>query len=427
MPPPSASAIEECRQRLVPVLVASAHARDPGKRLHTEQCRQLLSDDHCKHFLRQAKEMKHQLSSLVSRKTPVNQSWSGSLKHDRVDDVHTWVRNTRNRFDSVSTVVSDASRRDSDITLVDFTGGRLPPKAPRAMLQAYNPTSLGKSLNAAPGEAPYKPLVASPTTGDPPASASSSIDLVQQAIKMFPALGPTSSAVTEIDTSNVPVGMLAGDPSGHPSQAVSPTHTISPTSTDFVSHLPTQAGIWFRQQGRQYAEIVDVDIDVSDEMFYVSTERRPFRLRMHLCLCSVPVSLAVAKNDGGDTPTSFQDINDAINWPKKGKLVIQVNPESERSKTWLPYTLESDPLDVTSCVQPGKNTFRFIQLSDLSEFMFVLAASPPPPGEEWRSWDWASVVERSRSGTRASSSSTAADDAMNGLSEFAHIPVTIRS
>ncbi|KAF8138954.1 hypothetical protein EV363DRAFT_1394369 [Boletus edulis] len=406
MPPPSASAIEECRQRLVPVLVASAHARDPGKRLDTEQCRQLLSDDHCKHFLRQAKEMKHQLSSLVSRKTPVNQSWSGSLKHDRVDDVHTWVRNTRSRFDSVSTVVSDASRRDSDITLVDFTGGRLPPKAPRAMLQAYNPTSLGKSLNAAPGEAPYKPL---------------------QAIKMFPALGPTSSAVTEIDTSNVPVGMLAGDPSGHPSQAVSPTHTISPTSTDFVSHLPTQAGIWFRQQGRQYAEIVDVDIDVSDEMFYVSTERRPFRLRMHLCLCSVPVNLAVAKNDGGDTPTSFQDINDAINWPKKGKLVIQVNPESERSKTWLPYTLESDPLDVTSCVQPGKNTFRFIQLSDLSEFMFVLAASPPPPGEEWRSWDWASVVERSRSGTRASSSSTAADDAMNGLSEFAHIPVTIRS
>ena len=55
-------------------------------------------------------------------------------------------------------------------------------------------------------------------------------------------------------------------------------------------------------------------------------------------------------------------------------------------------------MDVTSCIRPGKNVFRFIQLSDLSEFTFVLVASPPPPEEAWRSWDWASLADsRTRS------------------------------
>lgn len=178
---------------------------------------------------------------------------------------------------------------------------------------------------------------------------------------------------------------------------------------------------------------------------------------MHLRLCSVPVG-AMRKNNSTDTLASLQDVDGVIerhglHWPKKGKLVVQVNPESERSKTWLPHTLvststasacgcdscapramprsstervdplqESDPLDVTSCMRPGKNTFRFIQLSDLSEFTFVLVASPPPPEDEWRSWDWASLLERSR--TRSFSST---DDPTNGLSEFAHLPVIVRS
>jgi len=336
--------------------------------------------------------MKLQLSSLASQKTPVDRDWSGSLKRDRVDDVDVWVRNTRSRFDSVNAVVSDVSRRDSDSTLADFTGGKSLPKAPRAMLLASQ-----ASLSTA--------------------SATPLTEPVHQAIKMFPTPMSTSQPATETDTSNVPMGQ----PTGDPSQVVCPTYTVSSSSTDVVSHLPTQPGIWFRQQGRRHAEIVDIDIEVSDEMFYMSREHRPFRLRMHLRLCSVPVG-ATTNNNSGDTAASSTIEHHAHHWPKKGKLVIQVNPEFERSKTWLPYTLESDPLDVTSCMRPGKNTFRFIQLSDLSEFTFVLAASPPPPEEEWRSWDWASFIERSH--TRSSSTD---DPHMNGLSEFAHIPVTVRS
>ena len=237
MPPLSATALEECRTHLVPVLVASAHARDPGTRLDADQCHKLLTDDHCNRLFRQAEKMRQQLASRVSHKiqTPADQGWRGSLKRDRVEDVDAWVRRTRSRFDSV---YSDMSRRDSDITLVDFPGGRLPPKAPRAMLKASQ-AFLTKSLD----DAPYEGLVASPIAEDHPTSLS------EQAIKMFPVLGPP--AVAE------PVEMSTGDPS----------------ATNFVSHLPTQPGIWFKQQGRDHAEIVDVDIDVTEDMFYMSRER----------------------------------------------------------------------------------------------------------------------------------------------------------
>lgn len=135
---------------------------------------------------------------------------------------------------------------------------------------------LNKSLAGAQDAAPYEALVASPTTEDTPPSTASLIDLVHQAVKMFPALMPTSQLETEIDTSGAPVGTPTGDQSEHPNQVVSPAPAQTapnPSSTDFVSHLPTEPGIWFRQQGRQYAQIVDIDINVSDDMFYVSTER----------------------------------------------------------------------------------------------------------------------------------------------------------
>jgi hypothetical protein len=91
---------------------------------------------------------------------------------------------------------------------------------------------------------------------------------------------------------------------------------------------------------------------------------------------------------------------------------------------------ESDPIDVTSCMRPGKNTFRFIQLSDLSSFSFVLVATEPPrEEEEWQSWDWDSFVERRRAGMSSLREDNTGDNGEDedGLSEFARIPVTIRS
>lgn len=81
------------------------------------------------------------------------------------------------------------------------------------------------------------------------------------------------------------------------------------------------------------------------------------RLRMHLRLCSVPVG-AASESKNLDTPTSLQDIDSvierhALHWPQKGKLVVQVNPESERSKTWLPFTLVCPPPPfLRPCLRP---------------------------------------------------------------------------
>lgn len=77
---------------------------------------------------------------------------------------------------------------------------------------------------------------------------------------------------------------------------------------------------------------------------------------MHLRLCSVPVG-AMTQNNSDDTLAWLQDVHKsvteryALHWPKKGKLVVQVNPESaERSKTWLPHTLVSTPLPNCLCL-----------------------------------------------------------------------------
>ncbi|KAG9317853.1 hypothetical protein JVU11DRAFT_2079 [Chiua virens] len=421
------SAIEECKKHLAPVLLASARARDPGTHLDSEQCYKLLSDDHCSKFFRKAKEMRRQLSFMAPHKLPAHQSSDGSLKRDRVDEVETWARSTRSRFNFMNPGMSDVSRRDSDITPADFIGGRSPPKAPRAMLHASQAAAKNDSVDGAPKisslvdarlDATHEALITSPTTeGNRPASTTNLSELVQQVSKMLPVPG---QPVAEVDTpSNVSVGQPATPQSGHPHQVVSLTQPTLSSAADFVSHLPSQPGIWFKQQGRKYSEIVNVDVEVSREMFYLSAERLPSRVRMHLHLCSVPASII---NDAGDTAaTMFQRIKDVIDrrvlhWPKKGSLVIQINPDSEGSKTWLHHHLESDPLDVTSCIRPGKNVFRFIQLSDLSNYTFMLVASPPSEEEAWRSWDWASLVARPH--VKAPSS---------GLSEFAHLPITIRS
>ena len=85
---------------------------------------------------------------------------------------------------------------------------------------------------------------------------------------------------------------------------------------------------------------------------------RPFRLRMHLRLCSVPVG-ATTENNSGDTPDSLRDVDrvmedHAHHWPKKGKLVVQVNPEFDRSKTWLPYTLVSTLYPIRHCLRASR-------------------------------------------------------------------------
>ncbi|KIK96059.1 hypothetical protein PAXRUDRAFT_337421 [Paxillus rubicundulus Ve08.2h10] len=389
MTPPSASVLEECRKHLVPVLLASAKARDGSSHLDPEQCAQLLSDDHCRNLLRQARETKHQISSLLSPTTPTYNGFNGNLKRnrDRVDDTSPWSRNTCRRS---------------------------PPKAPRAMLQT--------SHNLGGRDA----LVSSPKSGDSP-SQKSPITLAREAVRMFPTLTSTSSPVettTEPNHSTTPNMQVTG---ADPGDQLPPSHLSSPSLTGAISHQLTQPGIWFKQQGRGHSDVVDIDVDVGEDLFFMTREsyaNQPRRIKIGLRLCSFPAG-TTGNLDGVQAHTPPEDIetaiqSDAMRWPRKGTLVIQVNPDSQQGKTWLPWALESTPLDVTSCILPGKNTFRFIHLSDSSDFTFVLVASPLLPDEEWRGWDWSSVFQRSHTAPYS------ADDPKSILMEFAQLPITVR-
>ena len=263
---PSPSTIEQCKKLLVPVILASIQARDPAARLDPEQCLRLLSDDHCRELIRKAKKMRRQLSSVLSQEAPIYQQRSGSLKRDRVHAADAWVRNARTRFDSANSVVLDVSRRDTDVTLVDaIARSRSPPKAPRAMLQASQ-----LNYGSAQDGAPRQYMTASPIIEDSPVSLA---DLVHKVIQMFPTLKPTSHDMADVETTNVAEEQLTAHLPAPPVQMPSPIQAALPSSADFVSHLPTQPGTWFRQQGRQFADIVDVDVGVSDDMFYLSKER----------------------------------------------------------------------------------------------------------------------------------------------------------
>lgn len=66
---------------------------------------------------------------------------------------------------------------------------------------------------------------------------------------------------------------------------------------------------------------------------------------MLLRLCCFPDGTG---NKGIELGTSLEDIDaiiqrDALQWPKKGTLVVQVNPDSQSGKTWLPHALASTP------------------------------------------------------------------------------------
>ncbi|KAF9232158.1 hypothetical protein BU15DRAFT_67715 [Melanogaster broomeanus] len=231
-PSPSLSVLEECRKHLVPVLLASAQSRDAGTHLDPEQCARLLSDDRCSYFVRQARETKRQLSSLPSGTPALD------LMGNRVNETSSSSPIPRSRFGSRDTVISQSSRRDSEITLVDFPASRSPPKAPRAMLQS--PRGFDR----------HDTLVSSPGIWDS-SSLTPSVELIQE----------------------VDVQMTGTHPED---QLLSANPPASPSPADFVSHLPTRPGIWFKHQGRRHSEVVDIDVDLGEDLFFASREKLPF-------------------------------------------------------------------------------------------------------------------------------------------------------
>lgn len=231
---------------------------------------------------------------------------------------------------------------------------------------------------------------------DPPLSARGSRESTENVTSLSQGDGDATPVNVSITDSQQVTYPPENDDQISPSKLTSDNNTakilLRNTSSPDVLHLdihgrqPAIPGIWFKHQGAHAPCIDNTTIILSDDLFSASTGR-----------LNATASLYCLKRDSTqvdlDRPPS--DVLAAMyatrsRWPLKGTLVVQTNPNAEHGQTWLPYAFESAPaLDVTACVKPGRNTFRFITLSDLSDFLFILSVRPLSPEESaWRNFGW---------------------------------------
>lgn len=334
---PSATVFEQCRTHLAPVVLASVKARDSHAVIRLEQCATLLSDDRCATLLRHARDVREQLrsSSRVRapnsprRRTP--EYWTSKSDCESTCGHLAWGREEPESVVHAETQV----RRDSDVTLVETPDG------------IHSPTWKGVGTHQS-----CHPL---PKVED-----------------LSPVLTPAKVMETDIYMHS---GLAEGH-SGRESMAHSAPSLLRDQATVQQLHLPA---MWSKHNGPDIPCINEAIAMVSEDLFS-DTERLAAVARIY-CLRKGNLTPRI-DFDGSFAETLEAIQNTGSQWPQTGSLIIQVNPGFPHGKTWLPYTLESPPfLDVSSCIVPGENILRWVSLSPMSEFVFVLCALPLPLSE----------------------------------------------
>ncbi|KAH7922982.1 hypothetical protein BV22DRAFT_1130994 [Leucogyrophana mollusca] len=348
-PAPSALVLETCRQHLVPVVMMAAKAKDSGRNLDVEQCAAMITDEHCRSLLEKAKEMKGQLDALGQRGLPSTQEVG--LKREREDAPQTWDPNARARSHS------GIPRKDSEATLVDVPVRKTTPKAPRAMLANIHSPALAPA-----------PSIASPsgknsgergwesssslglifTSGNiPPSTSASAVSLAQTqdpCVRVVPgpregvSVGPVNTALGSSEVHSRETQPLTRETSPASHMVSSSDH---PQSTRFPRSAP---GLWLVNAGLSEPDILDVEFDVSPDLFIQTTEGSS-KLQATLQLLCLPADRAddVLKGLRSETPEDIHGVQSS--WPG-AKLVLLLNPGGKTEITWLPYDIASVLLDI---------------------------------------------------------------------------------
>ncbi|KAK0204954.1 hypothetical protein DFS33DRAFT_716856 [Desarmillaria ectypa] len=175
-----------------------------------------------------------------------------------------------------------------------------------------------------------------------------------------------------------------------------------------VSDVP---GVWGFQLSRDLPDILECSFNVGEEIAakwnltgennWVIAERETGdELFLHL-IC-LPTTLAASTLDSLLTETSQEPktIADALwnmqtEWPEQGSLIIEINPGKTTGKVFFPgddpvsdpvmivhnipdpKSCQSNihnPLEITHTIQEGVNTIRFIQLTGMQKYFFLLAS-----------------------------------------------------
>ncbi|CAL1717171.1 unnamed protein product [Somion occarium] len=200
--------------------------------------------------------------------------------------------------------------------------------------------------------------------------------------------------------------------------------SLTQPRSDFAPVLPPRCsvpGLWFVIPGKSSADILSFSFPVED---HVATAANRWANRHMSFDASSPhvkaqvsclsLSKVTEMQHLLDPVTPLQDVLEGLwkihaEWPQPGHLIIELNSESGDQRIWLPAEFGDGPLDVSAHIRPGLNTARFIQLSDMSDKLFILTASAPSAEETerctTRSRDialWNNFVERTMAQTLAS-------------------------
>ncbi|KAF8631366.1 hypothetical protein AX15_002423 [Amanita polypyramis BW_CC] len=153
-------------------------------------------------------------------------------------------------------------------------------------------------------------------------------------------------------------------------------------------------GLWMIKTGARTVEIVTCEFEIDKiaaDRWGIRGPSRHGKEKAHdtlsLSLACVPLSVIAAVKEMLDMSTaSPQDITNAITqfetvWPPAGHLVIEINPDREWGRSWLPRHLGEDhsSIDITEHVHEGTNVIRLIQLAGLADCMFIVLANEKPP------------------------------------------------
>jgi hypothetical protein len=148
-------------------------------------------------------------------------------------------------------------------------------------------------------------------------------------------------------------------------------------------------GLWSARVGHRHASIVRIDLTIDEPTaayWHIPPRDQwePPELgpSVQLSLLCLPTGAVQEKQSSWGPHSTRQSMVDdlvsiPIAWPRMGTLLVQVNKDEPWGRAWLPYELaDSTPsLDISLHLRQGNNTVTFIQLDNLTDCTFILAAS----------------------------------------------------
>lgn len=169
-----------------------------------------------------------------------------------------------------------------------------------------------------------------------------------------------------------------------------------PGSPMHISKMPCHSipGLWMVTSGLETVEILSCEFEIDKiiaERWGVRRSSRHGKEKEHdslsLKLACVPlIGLEAVQTKLGKSAANPEEFGNAVDrleilWPPSGHLVIEVNPDRDWGRSWLPRHLEEDrgAIEIIDHVHEGTNVIRFIQLAGLNNFTFLVVAKVKPP------------------------------------------------